>query len=314
VQQDPRPLLQVACGVLQRADGAVLLAQRPPGKIAAGFWEFPGGKIEAGESARAALDRELSEELGVQVRKARPLIRLRHAYSNRIVVLDTWLVTDFENQPEPRENQALAWAALDAIAGYDTLPTVAPILKPLQLPADYVFTPVDADAAFIRAHLPRLPNRALVRLRLPRLADAAYAALAAALVDEARQQGLQLVLDRAPALSRELGCGWHAPVAAWRGLQVRPDVPAFFGSAHGRSDLLALQALGADAAVLGHVQATSTHPDQPPLGWSGFADAALEAGLPVYAIGGVGPGDHDRAWNHGGQGCAGINAYWGGEL
>ena len=308
------PLIQVACGVLQRADGAVLLAQRPVGKIAEGFWEFPGGKIEPGESAHAALARELHEELGVTLRAARPLIRLRHAYSNRIVVLDTWLVSGFDGEPQSRENQALAWAALDAIAGYDTLPTVAPILKPLRLPPDYVFTPARADAAFIRARLQRLPGFALLRLRLPSLDDAAYAALAASLAAEIADRGLRLVLDRDPALSREMNCGWHASAAAWRGLDSRPDVPAFFGSAHARADLLALQRLGADAAVLGHVQATSSHADEPPLGWAGFADAALEAGLPVYAIGGVGAADHAQAWDHGGQGCAGINAYWQAQL
>ena len=304
------PLIQVACGVLQRADGAVLLAQRPEGKIAAGFWEFPGGKIEPGESAYAALARELFEELGVTVRAARPLIRLRHAYSNRIVVLDTWLVSAFDGQPELRENQALAWAALDAVSGYDCLPTVAPILKPLRLPADYVFTAPTMDAAAIRAGLTRLPRQALLRLRLPALSDADYAALASSLVDDVQQTGLQLVLDRSIELSRELGCGWHAPVAAWRDLPSRPDVTAFFGSAHTLEELLALNALAADAAVLGHVQATRSHADQEPLGWQGFADAALEAGLPVYAIGGVGSSDHELAWNNGGQGCAGINAYW----
>jgi 8-oxo-dGTP diphosphatase len=304
------PLIQVACGVLQRADGAVLLAQRPEGKIAAGFWEFPGGKIELGESAGAALSRELVEELGVVVRAARPLIRLRHAYSNRIVVLDTWLVSAFDGEPESRENQALAWAALDAVSGYDCLPTVAPIMKPLRLPADYVFTSPTMSEAAIRAGLARLPRNALLRLRLPASTDADYAALARSLVDEVKRAGLGLVLDRSIDLSCELACGWHAPVAAWRGLQARPDVPAFFGSAHTREELLALNALDADAAVLGHVQATRSHADQAPLGWSGFAGAALEAGLPVYAIGGVGAGDHDQAWNHGGQGCAGINAYW----
>ena len=304
------PLIRVACGVLQRADGAVLLAQRPEGKIAAGFWEFPGGKIEPGESASAALARELHEELGVRVRVARPLIRLRHAYSNRIVVLDTWLVTAFDGEPQSRENQALAWAALTAVSGYDCLPTVAPIMKPLRLPADYVFTVPTMDQAAIRAGLPRLPKQALLRLRLPALGDAAYAALARSLADDVQRAGLKLVLDRGIGLSRELGCGWHAPVAAWRDLTARPDVPMFFGSAHTRDELLTLNALDADAAVLGHVQATSTHADQPPLGWQGFADAALEAGLPVYAIGGVGAGDHELAWNRGGQGCAGINAYW----
>ncbi len=228
------PLIEVACGVLQRADGQVLLAQRPEGKIAAGYWEFPGGKIEPGESADEALLRELHEELGVAVRAARPLIRLRHAYHNRIVILDTWLVTDFDGEPQSRENQALAWVALDAIAAYTTLPTVAPILKPLRLPAHYVFTPPTIDPAMLRDRLPALPGDALLRLRLPALDDRAYAALAASL----RDGGRRLVLDRDPALARELDCGWHATTRAWRALRQRPDVPAFYGSAHDRATLM----------------------------------------------------------------------------
>lgn len=300
------PLIEVACGVLQRADGQVLLAQRPEGKIAAGYWEFPGGKIEPGESADEALLRELHEELGVAVRAARPLIRLRHAYHNRIVILDTWLVTDFDGQPQSRENQALAWVALDAIAAYTTLPTVAPILKPLRLPAHYVFTPPTIDPATLRDRLSGLPSDALLRLRLPALDDRAYAALAASL----RRGGHRLVLDRDPALSRELECGWHATTRAWRALRQRPDVPAFYGSAHDRADLDALRRLDADAAVLGAVLPTASHPGEPTLGWDGFAGAALESGLPVYAIGGVGREHLLYAWQHGGQGCAGISAYW----
>jgi 8-oxo-dGTP diphosphatase len=311
---DPRPVIEVACGVLQDRLGRVLLAQRPEGKIAAGYWEFPGGKVEPGETVRDALARELAEELGVKVTAARPLIRLRHAYSNRIVLLDTWLVTGFDGEPLSREGQALSWRALDRIEDLQTLPTVAPILRPLRLPADYVFTPADATLASIRAGLERLPHRALLRLRLPELGDAGYAALARDLVAETRERGLRLVLDREPALSRELACGFHAASAVWPGLTARP-VPEhlpFIASAHSQQDLRQLAEAGApaDAAVLGHVQPTTTHPQDPELGWAGFRDAIYECGLPVYAIGGVGPADHDRIWTMGGQGSAGIRAYW----
>ena len=151
----------------------------------------------------------------------------------------------------------------------------------------------------------------MLRLRLPALDDAAYAALARTVRDEL-PAGLRLILDRDPALSRELGCGYHATEAAWRPLQNRP-VPAhcpFTASAHDRAGLLRLVELGVDAAVLGNVLATATHPGRQGIGWTGFAQAAAEAGLPVYAIGGVGPSDHHQAWESGGQGCAGIGAYW----
>ena len=309
---DPRPILEVACGVLRNARGELLLAQRPEGKVAAGFWEFPGGKVEPGESVAHALARELHEELGVTVTQARPLIRLRHAYTNRIVQLDTWLVTGFDGEPSSREMQALAWCGLAEIAKLQTLPTVAPILKPLRLPADYVFTRPDATVASIRAGLDRLPAGALLRLRLPRLDDFGYAALARMLQPEAQARGLTLMLDREPGLSRELGCGLHATSNVWPTLTSRP-VPThlpFAVSVHSAEELVRLAGLDVDAAVLGHVLATPTHEGQPGLGWDGFAKAVWECGLPVYAIGGVGPGDHERIWNVGGQGSAGIGAYW----
>jgi len=309
---DPRPILEVACGVLRNARGEVLLAQRPEGKVAAGFWEFPGGKVEPGESVAGALARELHEELGVSVTQARPLIRLRHAYSNRIVQLDTWLVTGFDGEPSSREMQALAWCGLGEIARLQTLPTVAPILKPLRLPVDYVFTRPDATVASIRAGLDRLPAGALLRLRLPKLDDFGYAALARMLQPEAQARGLTLMLDREPGLSRELGCGLHATSKVWPTLTSRP-VPAhlpFAVSVHSAEELSRLAALDVDAAVLGHVLATPTHEGQPGLGWNGFSEAVWECGLPVYAIGGVGPADHERIWAAGGQGSAGIGAYW----
>ena len=157
------PHIGVACGVLRRADGAVLLAQRPAGKIAAGKWEFPGGKIETGESPRVALERELHEELGIGISQARPLIRFTHAYHDRIVTLDTWLVERWRHEVRAVEGQCFDWQAPDAAIALDLLPTVQPILAALRLPTDYVFTPPDADEARIRDGLDGLPPRCASR-------------------------------------------------------------------------------------------------------------------------------------------------------
>ncbi|MGH8541632.1 MAG: NUDIX domain-containing protein, partial [Stenotrophobium sp.] len=116
-----KPVIPVAAGCMVNAAGEVLIAQRPDGKIAAGLWEFPGGKIEPGESAHGALVRELHEELGVTVRAARPLIRIAHEYSDRSVILDTWLVSGFDGEPHARENQALAWVLPSRLSDYPLL-------------------------------------------------------------------------------------------------------------------------------------------------------------------------------------------------
>ncbi|MFP5304955.1 MAG: Nudix family hydrolase [Gammaproteobacteria bacterium] len=309
-----KPLIHVACGVLQRASGEVLLAQRPDGKIAAGWWEFPGGKIEDGEAPRAALLRELEEELGVHIEDARPLIRYRHDYSNRTVMLDSWLVTGYSGELHGREGQALAWVAPEHLHAWpQSLPTVAPSARALLLPNQYVFTPQTASVERIAHGLARLPPGCLLRLRLPALDEAAYREAARRLLPPARAQGLRVVLDRDPADAEALGAdGWHASEAAALRLGARVERgPALqLASCHDADSLRRVAAAGFDAAVLGTVCATASHPGRVPLGWDAFGAAAQYVGIPVYAIGGVGPADLAQAFAAYGQGVAGISAYW----
>jgi len=299
-----KPVIPVAAGCLINERDQVLIAQRPVGKIAAGKWEFPGGKIEAGETPRHALDRELREELGIDVRVARPLIRVRHEYSDRIVILDTWLVTRFDGALHPHDNQAFAWVAPDELTHWDLLAADGPIVNALRLPSDYVFTPPDATEARIVAQLDRLPRGALLRLRLPALDDVAYATLAKRVIRSARDAGLKVIVDRRVDVGAD---GWHAtsrelgsPMAdGWR-----------IASCHDAEELARARSLGFDAAVLGPVKATPTHPGIEPMGWKKLETLASEAGLPVYAIGGIGPRDREDAFAHYAQGVAGISAYW----
>lgn len=309
-----KPLIHVACGVIQRADGQVLLAQRPGGKIAAGRWEFPGGKIEDGEAPLHALVRELDEELGIAVEKARPLIRYRHEYSNRSVLLDTWLVSRYRGEPQGREGQALAWVAPAALKDWpDTLPTVAPSARAVNLPVHYVFTRPDASIESVLQGLSALPHAGLLRLRLPQLSDADYACAARQIVPAAQSRGLKVVLDRAPEQARELGAdGWHASEATLLRLKERAPAapPLQLASCHSAQTLRHASETGFDAVVVGSVQPTASHPAGAVLGWDGFAAAIQYAGIPAYAIGGVGPAQLDAAFAAYGQGVAGISAYW----
>lgn len=307
------PLIDVACGVLIDGEGRLLIAQRPVGKIAAGKWEFPGGKIERGETALAALKRELHEELGVGVSSARPLLRFRHEYSDRHVVLDTWLVDGWNGAPQSRERQAFAWRQLDQLDDLDLLPTVTPIVTALSLPPHYVFTRPDATLIELLTQLTRLPRGALLRLRLPGLTNSAYIALATTLLPACQAAGLKLILDRDPAMVAALGAdGWHATSAALQRYGARPiAADRWFGaSVHTVADLRAAQIVDADFAVLGPVFETATHPGTPGIGWDGFAARRCEAALPVYALGGLDRSDLAAAWHHGAQGIAAISAFW----
>ena len=128
-----RPEITVAAGVLEAEDGRVLIARRADSKHAGGFWEFPGGKVAAGETARAALDRELAEELGIEVVEAAPLIGYRHSYPERDVVLRVFRVLRYTGEPEGREGQPLRWVATEKLLESGLLPADEPIVEALKL-------------------------------------------------------------------------------------------------------------------------------------------------------------------------------------
>ncbi|HXN80408.1 MAG TPA: 8-oxo-dGTP diphosphatase MutT [Steroidobacteraceae bacterium] len=130
-----RVTLVVAAALYDRA-GRVLIAQRPAGKHMAGRWEFPGGKVTAGESEREALLRELREELGISVTAARPLMRLTHSYEDRDVELSLWIVERFAGEPEALDGQRLKWVAPARLARQDMLEADRPFIEALgSLPA-----------------------------------------------------------------------------------------------------------------------------------------------------------------------------------
>ncbi len=127
-------MIHVVAGALTDAAGRVLIAQRPPGKHLAGGWEFPGGKLEPGETRVTGLARELREELGIEIGTPRPLIRLRHIYSFGEILIDMWVIAHFVGEPRGLDGQALQWCTLDELATVDLLPADAPIVRALRLP------------------------------------------------------------------------------------------------------------------------------------------------------------------------------------
>jgi mutator protein MutT len=131
---NPRPVVHVVAGAVIDAAGRVLIAQRPKGKHLAGGWEFPGGKLEPGEERVAGLARELHEDLGITIGAPRPLIRVRHSYPSREVLLDVWIVRDYSGEPRGLDDQELRWCTQDELSTVNLLPADWPIVKALRLP------------------------------------------------------------------------------------------------------------------------------------------------------------------------------------
>ncbi|HEV2212226.1 MAG TPA: 8-oxo-dGTP diphosphatase MutT, partial [Gammaproteobacteria bacterium] len=147
------PSIDVVAAVLRDRAGRVLIAERPAGKPLAGFWEFPGGKLEPGEPAASALKRELEEELGIAVQGAHRLLHLSHAYPERRVHLDVWRVARYSGTPASHEGQRLAWVAPAELLSWKLLPADAPIVAALELPPLMLVTPAPGDRADYLARL-----------------------------------------------------------------------------------------------------------------------------------------------------------------
>lgn len=136
----PDSVLRVAVGVVVDASDRILIAQRPSGKMFAGSWEFPGGKIEPGEDRTAALARELREEIGISIGLPRPLIRVSHQYPFGVVLLDTWVVRDYQGRVQPHDGQQLRWCSREELTKELLLPADEPIIDVLQLPERWTDT------------------------------------------------------------------------------------------------------------------------------------------------------------------------------
>jgi 8-oxo-dGTP diphosphatase len=308
--------VRVAAAVLLRADGAVLLAQRPAGKAYAGYWEFPGGKLEPGETPRTALDRELHEELGIVVRRASPWIVQEFAYPHAHVELHFFRVYAWDGELVGHDGQAFEWQAPGRYTVAPLLPANTRILAALALPPVYGITcaeDVDEEDFLARAERALRAGLRLIELREKGWPRARRDALAQRLVPLAHRFGARVLLNGTIDDARRLGCdGVHWTSATLAQARQRPGDMLTAASCHSLEDVARAGALGLDFAVLGPVAATPSHPQAEPIGWDGFAAKVEGTRVPVYALGGLGAGDVDRAIACGAQGVALRRGAWSG--
>ena len=286
------PVIDVAASVLRMQDGRVLMAQRPAGKISPGFWELPGGKIEAGESAERAAIRELEEEIGVRALKLRPWVCYEHPFRLRRVRLHFFKVEQWEGTPLGREGQSLAWIDPAAPSVAPILPSVERVLGALALPALYaVCRSVDhggAAAMLARIAVAVRNGISLFQLREPGMSPDQRVALARRVNAVAAPSGARVLLVGSALEARRAGLtGVHSTAWELQRLRGRPPVKFWVCSCHDESDLARATELGADAVVVSPVLETGAHPDSPAIGWDGLRRLSARASLPVYAQGGL---------------------------
>ena len=302
--------LHVAVAVLRNAEGKILLSRRRKGAHLEGLWEFPGGKLEAGESLSAALQREIKEELGIQVLTHRPLIQVSHSYPEKQVFLDVHLVNEWQGSATGMEGQQIAWVVAEEIDDDLLPPADRPIVTAIRLPSQYLITPplIEDESIFLQQLEASLQQGVrLLQLRLPGYDTQQLASLAERVMDLCRTYSATLML-KDEAMARRLGCGLHLGSSQLQAMRCRnfPQQQLLAASCHIRQELVHAASIGIDFATLSPVQPTATHPQAQPLGWKRFSAMAAEATLPLYALGGMQAGDTQQAWRSGAQGIAAI--------
>ena len=287
-----------------------LLACRPEGKVYAGYWEFPGGKVEAGETLGEALVREIQEELGVTIDNAWPWLFREFTYPHARVRLKFFRVSSWHGEITVIEHSGIVWTKIgDTPTVTPVLPANGPILRALALPSLYAIT--NAAENGIETELTRLKDALDSGLRLVQIRDKTLSR------DERKRftedvlrltqtyDNVCVLINDDATLVIETGAqGLHLSSAQLMRSSQRPAFDWVAASCHTPDELAHATLLGIDFAVLSPVLPTPTHPEAQGIGWESFKQTIEKSPIPVFALGGMNPETLETAWAHGGHGIA----------
>ena len=322
-----RKITHAAVGVIQREDGWVLLAERPVGKPWAGYWEFPGGKVEEGETPQQALKRELQEELGIEVTSLYPWLTRSFDYPAKYdaagqidspaktVKLHFFIITKWGGEPRGLENQLLVWQPPENIEVSPMLPANAPIFAALSLPSNYAITNLNElgeDLFFERLKVSLDNGLKMLQLREKQLSIQAFQAFAERVIQLVAPYNVKVLISSSnqSASTKLNAAGIHFNSKDLMQLQAKPVGMLCGASCHNDEQLVHAAALGLDYVMLSPVKATRSHPDEETMGWDQFAELIADYALPVYALGGMTHADLHEAKSHGAHGVAMLRSAW----
>ena len=325
-------ITHAAVGVIQRDDGFVLLGERPVGKPWSGYWEFPGGKIEEGETPEHALKRELQEELGITVTSLYPWLTRSFDYEAKydaagqlevpakMVKLHFFVVTEWNGEPSGLENQAISWQHPENVNVSPMLPANAPIFTALSLGQLYAVTNLSelGEALFFeRLKIALNHGLKMIQIREKQLPAAELTFFAERVIEIAHPYGAKVFINSTSfnSTSSHVGlnlksAGVHFTAQDLMQLNAKPQGLLCGASCHNSQELTQAATLGLDYVMLSPVQATLSHTETVPLGWSEFSQLVMDYSLPVYALGGMQISDLHTARLHGAHGVAIQRSIW----
>lgn len=277
-----RVVVHVAVGVLVRADGAVLLADRPPGKPYAGYWEFPGGKIEPGETVDQALRRELREELGIVIGPSYAWTVMEYDYPHAYVRLHFRRVFEWQGVPHPVEGQRLQFLAPGGRAPEPLLPAAVPALRWAALPTMTVQSPAQAaDAAqaleWLRGVLERGARQIL--WHEPHIGAEGRIEAAKRCHALAQAYGARVIVDSRSGRDAELPC--YLSAAALRATRNRPQAVVLAAGVRTQRDTKLAEALACEFTIFESTPRSEQASDVDPW-FTKLAAVASHAGQPMY--------------------------------
>lgn len=308
--------IHVAVAVVRNPQGQVFITQRPQHVHQGGLWEFPGGKVEKGESVLDALRREIKEEIDITILDAQPLIKIPHKYPDKQVILDVWEVLQYKGEPHGKEGQPSRWMESGLLNTLAFPAANRAIIAAVQLPSIFLVTPEPEEdkSLFLKSlHQSIKDGVRWVQLRAKSLSSDKYKMLAREVCDVCASERAKVMLNTDVDTVKALGAGGvHVTAMQLLKLTERPVSQEIWLSAscHNQKEVEHANSIGVDFIFVGSVKETSSHPNTAALGWQAFSQLAEIAVMPVYAIGGMTPEDLRQCRDMGGQGIAAISALW----
>lgn len=307
--------IHVAVGVIKNNQGQYLISKRLKHLHQGDLWEFPGGKVEPNESAHAALCRELYEELHIDVLHAEPLIKISHAYPDKQVLLDVWLVDDFSGNAVSQQQQPLQWVAPSDLHRYSFPAANKGILCSLFLPSYYAITgEFENTENYLQClHQCLESGIKLIQLRNKKITEKELLELATISKPICKQYGAKLLVNAAASFLEKLNIdGIHLSSKQLLLHHTRPISGSnlLAASVHDKIQLQHAINIGVDFVVVSPVLKTKSHPDATLLDWSGLETIVSESSIPVFSLGGMKRNLLSKAKQTGAIGIAAISEFW----
>ena len=309
------PVVQVAVAIIVNQDNEVLISLRPNSSHQGGLWEFPGGKLEVGESVEDTLKRELLEELNIDLLESQSFKIIQHQYADKTVQLNIYIVSSFRGEAKGAEGQLIEWKAIDQLNPLDFPAANYNVIHSLQLPDRYMITGAfnDQNDFLLRLENSLRSGIKLVQMRCKNIAQSSFMELSNQASTLCEKYNATLLLNSNPEIFQQTHAhGLHLSSHMLYLSEVRPVGydKLVSVSCHTAEDIMQAKKINADIILLSPVNETTSHPGVKGIGWLAFADLISDIEIPVYALGGMNQSDIPKAIKLGAQGVAAISSFW----